>query len=432
MASVMTAEPRFTWLRASRSDLKLISLCALAYFLDLSGLAVGNTFSAVFFTAGGAFDSAGLGALLGSAFAGAALGVPLLGWLAARRGCRFAMVVAASILALSSLAEAASPDITTLTLFRFVSGSALGALPPLLFAYLANKIPSGRRGAAAMSVSVIGLAAVPATVFLVRWLTSVQPMGIDGWRWTLALNALGATACASLFYFVHEPPEVGEESTVFAGRAPALFHDRANRRSLIILLLLSLLTPWAILGFPLTGGAVLVAKGFDVANSLLYLGVSFLGPIIGNSVVAALADRFARKSILVACVLAMAFLGPLFAVLSDLLALMAVGTLFTTAAAIYVPLFLLYAAETFPAVNRAQANALGWALNRGTAAVVPLVFVPLLKGGRLAEMFAAMSLTLLAIGGILITRSRMAGEPTVPGYKFQDRDRGLIPANKSD
>jgi putative MFS transporter len=277
---------------------------------------------------------------------------------------------------------------------------------------MANKIPRHRRGAAAMAVSVVALLAVPATIFFVRWLTQLQLLGWDGWRWALAVNGIGAILYACLLQRVPEPPDVRDNVLpgADAARPAALLHDPASRRALVVLLLLSLLVPWPTIGFPVMSGAVMVQKGFDLSNSLLYLGVSFLGPIVSNIVVAFLVDRTGRRPILIASAATMALLSPVFAVLDTFIGLMVTGLIFTMAAAAFVPVFLLYAAESFPPENRASAAALAWAVNRGTAAVVPLVLLAILRSGGPVAMLGMISLTLVAVIGILAAGSRSTNQ----------------------
>jgi putative MFS transporter len=150
----------------------------------------------------------------------------------------------------------------------------------------------------------------------------------------------------------------------------------------------------------------MVQKGFDVSASLLYVGASFIAPIASNAAAAFVADRWGRKSILVATALAMTLLGPVFALSNDFTMLLVIGALFTMAAATYVPVFLLFAAEGFPPARRPQANAFGWAVNRAMSAMVPLVLVPVLKAWGVAAAFGLLAATTVAIILVLAVRGR--------------------------
>jgi MFS transporter, putative metabolite:H+ symporter len=183
-------------------------------------------------------------------FAGGAVGAPLFGWYADRYGRRAALQLSLLVLVVSSLAVASSPSIGWMTLFRFVSGLALGGYPPLTAAYLADLLPPQRRGTNMMLCAAFAFLGAPALIFLIRWLTPVAPLGIEGWRWALVVAAAFSALTAALFFGVPESPrwlaavgrnEEAEQSfgrfqggdvapyrtiPVYAGKADARLHRR--------------------------------------------------------------------------------------------------------------------------------------------------------------------------------------------------------------
>jgi putative MFS transporter len=66
---------------------------------------------------------------------------------------------------------------------RFFSGLSLGALPPLIIAYLTALAPPRFRGVYIFWTCAFGFLAGPAAVFSIRWLTLLHPWGVEGWRW---------------------------------------------------------------------------------------------------------------------------------------------------------------------------------------------------------------------------------------------------------
>jgi putative MFS transporter len=74
-------------------------------------------------------------------------------------------------------------------------------------------------------------------------------------------------------------------------------------------------------------------KGFDTSQSLLYLGVSFMGPVVGTLAAAPLAARVSRREMLIACSIGVAALTLLFGMLRSFVLLTLVGTALTTFAA---------------------------------------------------------------------------------------------------
>src|SRR5882757_5038071 len=181
-----------------------VVLCALGLLFDVVEAALGNALSAVFSTAPYHVSSYQLSLLLGSVFAGGAIGAPILGWFADRHGRRLALSAALLVLAATSLIAATSRDVTWLTAFRVLSGLALGAYPPLMVAYLSDVLPPSRRGMLILITGAIGFLGAPAVIFLIRWLTPMEPFGVDAWRWALILGSIGAAVVGALFRMLPE------------------------------------------------------------------------------------------------------------------------------------------------------------------------------------------------------------------------------------
>ena len=184
----------------------IVILCALGLTFDVIEAALGYALSAAFSSPPHQVAPYQLSLLLGSIFAGGAIGAPLLGWLADRRGRRLALSASLLVLTLTSLLAAASPDVAWLTFFRVLSGMALGAYPPLMVAYLTDVLPAARRGMLIMLVGAIGFLGAPAVVFLIRWLNALQPFGLEGWRGALIIGAAGAAATGAAFRLLPESP----------------------------------------------------------------------------------------------------------------------------------------------------------------------------------------------------------------------------------
>lgn len=422
---------RLDRLSLNRLHVAVIALCTLGLAVDIGEVALSNTFSAIFLAPPYSASRSEVSWLLAAVFAGGAVGAPIFGWWADRHGRRATLQGALAILVVSSLAVAFSPSIVWMTGFRFVSGLALGAYPPLTAAYLADVLPPQSRGRNMMLCGALAFLGAPAVIFLIRWLTPWAPFALEGWRWALLVAAAVSAATAALFHSVPEsprwlaslgradeaerayrsfqasarlPPEplAGTPASSAAAFAAAARHDhramaampRHYRRALLLAALYGL-GPWATIGFPLLSAAVMLQKGFRVSDSLLFAGLSMLGPTLGIGALAVLVDRMERRLALVLCAVTMTALGLLFAVATTLTLLIVLGIGFNLASAAYSAVLSIYGAELFPTKLRALATSAAWSFGRIISALVPIVLLPVLSAQGPVAMFGLVTAALL-------------------------------------
>lgn len=416
-----------------------IALCTLGLFADIAEVALSNALGAVFLAPPHRVPQRELSLLLASVFAGGAIGAPLLGWFADRYGRRVALQSALVVLFFSSLAAAASPDIYWMTAFRFVSGLAIGAYPPLTAAYLADLLPPVRRGALMMICAALGFLGAPAIIFVIREFAAAPPLGIESWRWALAAGGIVSAIAAALFAFVPESPRwlatkgrqreadaacmrfeasagvvtaaAAEGPASSQAPAPAGFRalaaSPAHRGRAAFLAVLYMMGPWATIGFPLLSAAVLIQKGFQVRESLLFAALTMFGPTVGNLAAASFIDRIERRAMLVLCASIMIVAGLVFAGSTTLLVLIVAGVVFNLVSAVYSAALSVYGAELFPTALRASATAGAWGLSRVVSAFVPVALLPLLTGYGPLAMFSAITAALVSLTVLILT----AGPP---------------------
>lgn len=424
--------------------LAMVALCTLGLFADIAEVAISNALAAIFMAPPYRVPRGDLALLLASVFLGGAVGAPVFGAIGDRFGRRRALQASLALIALGSLAAAVSPDLGSLTAARCVTGFAIGGYPPLAATYLSDGLPPHRRGAMMLLTTGVGFLGAPVFILLTRWLTPLAPLGIEGWRWSIALGGLLAGLAALLFALVPESPRwlaaVGRrqeaETTcrrfeAAAGRAPpengpdvgdapdgartgfrALAADARNLRRTGLFLALFFLAPWATVGFPLLSAAVLVQKGFAVDQSLVFAAASMLGPSLGNVGIALVVDRLGRRACLVGCAATMAAMGTLFAESGDFAVLMIAGIAFNTAGATFSGVVVVYCSELLPTPLRASALTLAWAGGRIAAALTPIALLPLLSGHGPHAMFAVITLALAASATLVAAGPRdLSGKP---------------------
>lgn len=436
-SAALTVAARLDRLPVSPLHLGIFALCAFGLFADIAEVALSNAFSGIFLAPPYSISRSELSLLLASVFAGGAVGAPVFGWIADRYGRQIALQTALAVLALSSLAVAASRDVATMTAFRFVSGLAIGGYPPLTSAYLSDLLPPRRRGLLMMLCGALAFLGAPAIILMIRWLTPVAPWGIEGWRWALLFGSACSALTALLFFLVpesprwlasvgrnaeadaacrrfeasarHPSPLVTAPETVATGSSGfrALARDRTSLHRTALLAALYVLGPWATIGFPLLSAAVMVQKGFHVSESLLFAGLTMFGPSIGIAAASAFIDRIPRRLSLIACATVMIATGLTFAISTILTPLIVTGIVFNLASAVYSAVLSLYAVELLPTHLRASATAGAWGLGRVVSALVPVALLPLLGSHGAIAMFTVISTALLLSGGLIA----IAGPP---------------------
>jgi putative MFS transporter len=405
--------------------LAVMAACAFGFTFDLLELGLGNVMSVVFSVSPSIMGASRLSWLLSAAFIGAIVGAPSFGWYAERHGPKRTLAYALALLAPASLALAGSREYGSMLSVRLLSGVALGAYPPLMIAYLTEILPPARRGMLILMVVACASFGPPAGIFLVRWLGSAHPMGFEAWRWGFIVGGMGAAAGGAAFAFLPESPRwlvangqaLGAESACrkferskilwqpgdgLRARskplaAPAIATQSGSfARRFLLLGALFFLSPWTTAAFPLLSGAALVAKGFNMSSTLLYVGISTLGTISGTIVAALFIDRFERRTAIVLCAASMALAAIMFALSRTASGLIAASLAFSTFAALYVPSLSIYAAELFPTRSRSAATSVTWGINRVAASLGPLVLLPLLHTRGVPAMFTVMASTLVS------------------------------------
>lgn len=399
---------------ASMSALHIaaVFLCAIGFAIDLSEFAVGNALSAIFSKGPAALPPIALALLVGAAYAGAAVGAPLFGLLADRHGFRRMLVFLLVWLGAATVAAAASRTALELTSARFVAGLALGGYPPLMIAYLGDIAPLGKRGRMIFWACAIAYLGPPAMIFGIRWLTPLEPFGLEGWRCALGVAGILAFGAAVGLRALPEVPHglrVNDRAVQAEGalerlsvqrtrqrRFPngsvdlgvdgadpdAADWSRAVRRRLVLYAAGYVTVAIGTVAFPLVTGPVLLSRGVSLNDALYYVGLGSLGPFLGTLMAGTFIDGISRRAALVSSASMMLAAVVLFFSSPDTAALIVAVLAFAIGMALYLPTIAAVGTETFPRRVRGVASASGWASNRVAAALTPLVVLPLARIGQ--------------------------------------------------
>jgi MFS transporter, putative metabolite:H+ symporter len=431
---------RMDRLPVTRLHLTILFICACGFTFDLLEITLGSGLSAVFSAAPHKIDPAQLSWLIAAVYLGAIVGAPALGWLGDRLGRKTVLMGALFWIAASSIVLALREDILWLTCFRLIAGLALGAYPPLMFAYLTDLLPPAHRGRLILILCAVSALGPPTGFLLLRYLTPLHPLGFEAWRWLFVLGGIGAACSGMLFLRLPESPRwlmsIGrirpaeaalarfERSKIFrkseiSAQDPLPLADRqelaavarsgatnlykaSHRFYLLLASGLFFLSPWATTAFPLLSGPVFLDKGVKLSATLLYLGISTLGQLAGMLLGAVFADRIQRRDAIVWCAVVMAVGALMFAGSREPLWLILSNLTFSVAAGLFLPALTLYVAELFPTGVRSSGLSVTWAINRVGSVLALLVLVPMLRRSSVTAIFAIIALTLAMGIGVIV------------------------------
>jgi MFS transporter, putative metabolite:H+ symporter len=407
-------------------------------------------------------DGMTLKLLLAASFLGMFLGAAALGRLADRVGRRRAFLFNLAWFSLWTLVGAFAPNPWFLVATRFLAGIGVGAEYPVADAYLSDVLPKSHRGRLAAWAYTCSFTAVPVLGFLSLALSGRSLAGISGWRLLLVVGAVGAFAVLLLRRGLPESPRwlAGVGRTADAEAAMRKFQDGAGptplgdagtsdtadaaphpttvtesragiptnparrlsvspyRERLGMLAVFHTFQAFGYYGFGTLAALVLVSRGYDVAASLLFTSLSYLGYPIGSLVAVPLLKWFERKYLIMATVAAMAVFGLLFAVIHNAALIVVFGFLTTAASNAFSNVYHVYQAEIFPTDVRATAVGWTYSLSRLSSGVLPFILIPVLDNYGAAAMFtvvlAALAVTIGVVGWIGPRTSRRSLEEINP------------------
>lgn len=315
----------------------------------------------------------------------------------------------------------------------------------LVDTYLAEFLPGKIRGRYTAWAYTVGFLGVPLAALLGGKLVAAREiLGVAGWRWLLIIGGLGALFVLVARTLLPESPRwlesqgryaeaasvVGSVASTVYGRTVELAHSdpppalgeneartwcdvlgtafRDYRKRMVMLLVFQVLQTVAYYGFGTLAPLVLVAKGFDVTESLGYAALSFAGYPLGSLASVPLVERFERKYLIIASAVSIGVFGIVFAAASSTVLIVSAGFLLTMASNVFSNSFHIYQAEIFPTAIRSTASGVAYSLSRATAMFLPFVAVPLLHSVGPTAVFsgsAALIVLLCLDVGLLGPRS---------------------------
>jgi MFS transporter, putative metabolite:H+ symporter len=356
-------------------------------------------------------------------------------------GRRLSMVVSVTLFSVGTILAAFSWNVTTLVIFRFVSGLGIGAEIAAVTTYLGEISPAPLRGrytSWATTCAYAGFAVVP---FVARVLV---PNYAAGWRILFGIGALGGvtilllrrgippsprwlvmrgradeaqeivaeaeeTALENIDDDELPPPQpVPEEAPAERFPLKSLLRPPMARR-LVLFIAIWFVYYISNYGWLTLAPTLFVDKGYSLADSTTYLIVSGLGFLVGALATTRLSDRFERKysaalfavAWAVSLVVIGLFVSPVVIIVFGFIASLTVGLL--------VPPLYAYTAEHFPTNARATGVAMTDGLGHVGGALAPLIVLGANSASGFSAAFIVMAVCGVVTAGLILLGIKATG-----------------------
>jgi putative MFS transporter len=300
--------------------------------------------------------------------------------------------------------------------------------------YISELVPKHIRGRAFACEQAVGFMAVPVVAFLSYLLVPNKPLGLDGWRWVVIIGAHGALFVWFIRRALPESPRwlaqkgrLAEADRVMSqleekvakdfGRplpVPSAAHPEVatgqtfftmwrapyGKRTLMMIIF-NVCQTVGFYGFANWVPTLLVKQGITLTTSLLYSSIIAISAPIGPLIGLVIADRFERKSVIVATAAAIMVCGLTFSQLSDGMLLIAMGVGLTLASNIMSYSFHAYQTELFPTSIRSSAVGFVYSWSRFSAIFTSFLIAGVLKSFGTTGVFAFIAAAMLVVMAVI-------------------------------
>jgi MFS transporter, putative metabolite:H+ symporter len=397
--AAVNAGARLDRLPISRFHYRLAGLIGAGLFLDGFEIYLAGGVISILVKSGWTDLASGASFVSAGVF-GMMLGAWLSGILGDLYGRRFSYQLNLLIFGLASFASATAPSMPYLIAARFVMGIGLGAEIVVGYATLVEYIPPSHRGRWGAGLSIFTNCAL-----FVSALSGYFILPTIGWRWLFVGVGVAAMFVWYLRKGVPESPRwlesrgrnaeaeqivssIERESGVTSRPTdlPAAPTERGGRfvfsREMIarfaVGIILNIGGNAAVYGFFVWLPSFFVKQGLTVTQSLGFTTVMSLGGPIGAAIGMYVADRFNRKSIIVAMSLLSAIVGMIYPYADSSVLILLIGFILVSAVYVFVAVgWACYIPELFPTEVRLRAAGVCNAIGRLVAASLPFVVVPI-------------------------------------------------------
>ena len=420
----------------------LLSLGGMFEFYDLfmTGYVIPGLVKAGLLTGVAVGMFSGPALFVASTFFGLFIGTFVFGFVADTYGRRAIFTFSMLAYCAATLIMAFQTTGWGVCLWRMIAGIGIGVELVTIDTYIAELVPKHMRGRAFAFNQCVQFAVVPVVALLSYILVPLSPFGWDGWRWVVAIGALGALFVWVLRRAIPESPRwllthgrLQDAEAITARIEARVLADRANkalpppathevedlsargafaeiwqppyRTRTIMLMVFQFFQTFGFYGFA-AWVPTLIAKqtGINLAGSLQYAFIVACANPFGPLLAMSFADRFERKWQLVGAAICIGVFGILFSQQTVMPLLILFGVLITLSNNILSYSFHSYQSELFPTRVRARAIGFTYAFSRISTVFASFIigfFFSAFNGttGVFGLIAFAMLMVVVSIGG---------------------------------
>ncbi len=335
-----------------------------------------------------------------STFFGLFIGTFVFGFVADKYGRRAIFTFSMLAYCAATLVMAFQHTGFGVCLWRMIAGIGIGVELVTIDTYVAELVPKHMRGRAFAFNQCVSFSVVPIVALLSYILVPQSPLGWDGWRWVVAIGAIGALFVWFLRRAIPESPRwllthgrLAEAETVTARIEAAVLADRGGaalpppnahavedlaargafseiwhppyRSRTIMLMVFQFFQTFGFYGFA-AWVPTLIAKqvGINLSGSLQYAFIIACANPVGPLLAMSFADKFERKWQLVGSAICIGVFGVLFSQQTTMPLLILCGVLITLSNNVLSYSFHSYQSELFPTRIRARAVGFTYSFSR--------------------------------------------------------------------
>ena len=382
------------------------------------------------------FGLTGFASFVAALFAGLFVGTVVFSHLSDRFGRRSIFTFSLLWYSICTLIMAFQSTAISIGIWRFIASIGIGVELVNIDTYISELVPQETRGRAFAFNQFIMFIAVPAVALIATFLVPIRILGYDGWRWVVAIGAIGAV----FIWFIRiglpesprwlaqrgrlaeaeaimevmeqrvrnetghdllEPRLVTGEKEVAKGSWTEIWEKPYVDRT-VIMIAYNLLQTIGYYGFATWVPTLLLSRGITVTKSLEYTFIIAIANPIGPLLGMAFADRFERKWQIAWTAIAIAVFGLIFSQQTSAVGIIVAGILVTLANNWQSFSFHAYQAELYPTRIRAQAVGFVYSWSRFSSIFTGFIIAACLASFGVTGVFvfiaAAMALIFAIVG----------------------------------